>query len=338
MGVETISFHRQFLPYARRQANPHTPVPERLLEDRIVTVVGASGTLGGDIVKALLDRGARVRAMVRATSNRAKLEALGVTDFVVADLNDPASLQRAMMAEPRAVAVVSSAAGFTAHSARTKADNSKTDTEGYRNLVDATKSAGIPRFILISILGCDRAPGVPHFSQKFAAETYLAKAGQPYLALRAGAFLDRARDIVPENIGKGVFPDILPGVPMALVYSRDLARYAAQAALDLPASAMNQSVDIGSDVPATGDMVAAAFARVLKRHILAKPVFPRVLFAFAPLAAPFLPRLRANLGVLKWLRKGGYVSRDPQKQKAMFGDLPTIDEAVARYCHDKAIV
>jgi uncharacterized protein YbjT (DUF2867 family) len=308
------------------------------LEDRIVTVVGASGALGGEIVRALLERGAKVRAMVRATSNRAKLEALGVTDFVTADLNDPASLQAALKAEPRAAAVIASAAGFTAHSARTKGDNSRADTEGYRHLVDATLSAGVPRFVLISILGCDRAPGVPHFFQKFETERRLAKTGQPYLALRAGAFLDRGRDIVPDNIRKGVFPDILPGVPMALVYSRDLARYAAQAALDLPASALNQSVDIGGERPATGAMVAAAFSKVLGRPIKAKPVFPRLVFALAPLAAPFLPRLRANLAVLKWLRKGGYVSQDPQKQKTLFGDLPTVEETVARYVRDKALI
>ena len=303
-----------------------------------VTVVGASGTLGGDIVKALLQKGAKVRAMVRATSDRTKLEALGITDFVVADLNDPKSLQQAMAAEPRAVAVVASAAGFTAHSARTKADNSRTDTDGYRNLVDAAKAAEIPRFILISILECDKARGVPHFYQKFETEKYLAEKGLPYLALRAGAFLDRARDVVPQNLRKGVFPDILPGVPMALVYSRDLARYAAQAALDLPASALNQSVDIGSDVPATGAMVAAAFTKVLGRPIKAKPVFPRFLFTILPLVAPFAPRLRANLAVMKWLRGGGYVSRDPQRQSSLFGELPTVEEAVARYCRDKGLV
>jgi uncharacterized protein YbjT (DUF2867 family) len=238
--------------------------------------------------------------MVRATSDRTKLESFGVTDFVVADLNDPVSLLQAMATEPLAAAVVASAAGFTAHSARTKADNSQTDTVGYRNLVDATKAAGVPRFILISILGCDRAPGVPHFSQKFETEQYLAKQGQPYLALRAGAFLDRARDIIPERIRKGIFPDILPGVPMAVVYSRDLARYAVQAALDLPAEALNQRVDIGSDVPATGDMIAAAFTQVLGRPIKARPVFPRLVFSVASLISPFMPRLKANLRVTQW--------------------------------------
>ena len=300
--------------------------------------MGATGALGGEIARALLARGVRVRAMVRATSDRTRLQALGVTDFVVADLNDAASLQRALALQPRADAVIASAAGFSAHSARTKADNGKADTQGYRDLVDATAAAGVPRFVLISILGCDRAPGVPHFREKLAAERYLAETGQPYIALRAGAFLDRPRDIAPDNLRRGVFPDIAPGVPMALTYSRDLARYAVQAALDLPAEALGQSVDIGCDAPTTGATVAAAFTRVLGRPIAARPVFPPLVFALAPLAAPFLPRLRDNLAVLTWLRKGGYVSDDPGRQQRLFGDLPTVEETVARYCRDKGLL
>jgi nucleoside-diphosphate-sugar epimerase len=143
---------------------------EKFVETRIVTVVGASGTLGAAIVRALLERGVRVRAMVRATSNRAKLESLGVTDYAVADLNDPSSLQRALTAEPRAEAVVASAAGFTVHSRRTKADNSKTDIEGYRHLVDAAKEAGISRFILISILVRQGSRGAPFPSKVYDRE------------------------------------------------------------------------------------------------------------------------------------------------------------------------
>ena len=305
---------------------------------RIVTVVGASGTLGSEIVRALLKKGARVRAMVRATSDRTKLESLGVTEFVVADLMDVTSLQRALTAEPRAEAVVASAAGFTAHSARTKGDHSRTDTEGYRNLVDAAKNAGVPRVILISILACDKAPDVPHFSQKLVTEKYLAEKRQPYLALRAGAFLDRAHDVVAQRVRKGVFPDIVPGVALDMIYSPDLARYAADAALDLPASALNQSVDVRCNVPATGPMVAAAFSRVLGRQVVAKPVIPPVFVAMLPLMAWFVPRLRDQIKVLAWIRKGGYVSHESQKQKDLFGDLPTIEDSVARYCRDKDLI
>ena len=308
------------------------------METRIVTVVGASGTLGSEIVRALLEKGARVRAMVRATSNRSKLESLGVTEFVVADLMDATSLQRALTAEPRAEAVVTSAAGFTTHSARTKGDNSRTDTEGYRNLVDAAKNAGVPRVILISILECDKAPDVPHFSQKFVTEKYLAEKRQPYLALRAGAFLDRAQDVVALKVRKGVFPDIVPGVALDMIYSPDLARYAAEAALDLPASALNQSVDIRCNVPATGPMVAAAFTRVLGRQVVAKPVFPPLFVGILPLVAWFVPRLQDQVAVLAWIRRGGYVSHESQKQKDLFGELPTIEDSVARYCRDKGLI
>ena len=306
---------------------------------RIVTVVGASGTLGSETVRALLEKGARVRAMVRATSDRTKLESLGVTEFVVADLMDATSLQQALTAEPRAEAVVASAAGFTAHSARTKGDNSRTDTEGYRNLVDAAKNAGVPRVILISILECDKAPDVPHFYQKFGTEKYLAEKRQPYLALRAGAFLDRAQDVVAPKVQKGVFPDIVPGVALDMIYSPDLARYAAQAALDLPDSVLNQSVDVCCNVPATGPMVAEAFTRVLGRPVVAKPVIPPLLVPMLPLVAWFVPPLlRDQIPVLAWLRKGGYVSHERQKQKNLFGELPTIEDSVARYCRDKGLI
>lgn len=305
---------------------------------RIVTVVGASGTLGSEIVRALLEKGAKVRAMVRATSDRTKLESLGVTDFVVADLRDASSLQRALRAEPRAEAVIASAAGFSAHTARTKGDNSQTDTEGYRNLVDAAKDAGIPRFILISILECDKAPDVPHFSQKFLTEKYLAEKRQPYLALRAGAFLDRAQDVVAQRVRKGVFPDIVPGVALDMIYSPDLARYAAEAALGLPASALNQSVDVRCNVPATGPMVAAAFTRVLGRSVVAKPVISPLLVPMLPLVAWFVPRLRDQIKALGWIRKGGYISHESQKQKDLFGELPTIEDSVARYCRDRGLI
>jgi uncharacterized protein YbjT (DUF2867 family) len=309
------------------------------MEMRIVTVVGASGTLGSEIVRALLEKGARVRAMVRATSDRTKLKSLGVTDFVVADLMDHTSLQRALTAEPQAEAVVASAAGFSAHTAHTKGDNSRTDTEGYRNLVDAAKNAGVPRFVLISILECDKAPKVPHFFQKFETEKYLAEKRQPYLALRAGAFLDRAGDIVAQKVRKGVFPDIVPRVALDMIYSPDLAQYAAEAALDVPASVLNQNVDVCCNVPATGPMVAAAFSQILGRPVVAKPVFPSLLVAILPLVAWFVPPLlRDQIAVLAWLRKGGYVSHQRQKQKDVFGELPTIEDSVARYCRDKGLV
>ncbi len=58
----------------------------------LIAVVGATGNQGGSVVEALLDRGARVRALVRDLDKAAAraLADRGV-DLVVGDLSDPAS-------------------------------------------------------------------------------------------------------------------------------------------------------------------------------------------------------------------------------------------------------
>ena len=100
-----------------------------------VLVVGATGDLGGRVVRELLARGKRVRAFVRPGSDAAKLETQGV-EIVRGDMLDPASLDPAMLGMD---AVVTSAIGY---SHRKKGDSLKTDFEGNRNLVDAAKRAG----------------------------------------------------------------------------------------------------------------------------------------------------------------------------------------------------
>ena len=177
------------------------------MNKKIVTLAGATGYLGEKIAKELIAQGAHVRALVRATSNRTKLEKLGITDFVTGDMMDPVSLKKALAQSPKADAVIASAAGYTGH---TKSDSPKTDTDGYRNLADATKAADISRFVLLSILECDKAPEVPHFYHKHLVEKYLREIGQPFIALRAGAFLDQAKDFVLPKVQKGIFPAFVP--------------------------------------------------------------------------------------------------------------------------------
>jgi uncharacterized protein YbjT (DUF2867 family) len=306
------------------------------MNHKVVTVVGGTGNLGLKIVRALLEKDVHVRAMLRRTSNRIGLVNYGVTDFVEGDMLDPASLQKALSVEPKSDAVIASAAGYTGH---TKGDNPKTDTEGYRNLVDATKAAGISRFVLISILECDKAPNVPHFYHKYLVEKYLREKALPFVALRAGAFLDQARDFVLAGIQKGVFPVFVPGVAYGMIYTPDLARYAAIAATSLPDRALNGAVDVGWDMPATGAILARAFSKVLGKTITAKPAFPPfVTTVILPLIGLFARGPKEMHEMMKWIRDGGYTSKNSHEQKELFGDLPTIEEAVRRYCKDRNLV
>jgi putative NADH-flavin reductase len=83
------------------------------MHSKKVIVAGATGSLGNKIVKELLDQGAEVTAMVRASSNRSKLVEIGVKNFVVGDMMDRASLRQALSPEYGFDVIIASAAGYT---------------------------------------------------------------------------------------------------------------------------------------------------------------------------------------------------------------------------------
>lgn len=306
------------------------------MEKKRVVVVGATGNLGLKIAKALLNQGADVTAMVRMTSNRSKLEQIGITDFVIGDMMNIESLRSALSPKNNFDAIVASAAGYTRHS---KGDSSKTDSIGYKNLVDAAKEAGIPRFVLISILECDKAVSVPHFHNKYQIENYLREKRQPFIALRPGAFFDLSDSSMLKKIQKGVIPVFFDGVSYGTIYTPDLARYAAIAATKLPDSELNTSVDVGWNEPVNGQKLAAAFEKVLKKPMKASPVIPAfVVSLIAPVMAVFSSNLHDMLEMVRWVKTGDYISKNTERQRKLFGDLPTIEEAVRRYCFDKKLI
>ncbi|WP_294298859.1 SDR family NAD(P)-dependent oxidoreductase [uncultured Chryseobacterium sp.] len=103
--------------------------------ENIILVAGATGNLGEKICRALLAKGAQVRAVVRPESNPEKTEALreaGVLIFT-ADFNDPSQLQAACSGVS---CVVSALAGLH-----------EVIVEAQSQLLDAAVDAGVPRFI-----------------------------------------------------------------------------------------------------------------------------------------------------------------------------------------------
>ena len=101
----------------------------------VIVVAGATGNLGGRIVKALLKRGAEVRALVRPDTEpeqMADLRAQGVM-VISAELADQTALKEAMS---HAVCVVSALQGLR-----------DVIVDGQTKLLDAAVAAGVPRFI-----------------------------------------------------------------------------------------------------------------------------------------------------------------------------------------------
>jgi hypothetical protein len=85
--------------------------------------------------------------------------------------------------------------------------------------------------------------------------------------------------------------------------------------------------------------MAGAFSKVLGRPIAAGPAFPSFATGvILPFFGLFVRRVKDMHEMMKWMRTGVYTSKNTQKQKELFGDLPTIEEAVRRYCRDRGLV
>jgi uncharacterized protein YbjT (DUF2867 family) len=193
--------------------------------------------------------------------------------------------------------------------------------------------------VFISILECDKAPNVPHFFHKFLVEQYLKAVDQPFISLRAGAFLDQAKDNVYPKVKNGVYPAFVPGVAMGMIYTADLARYAAMAAVSVPDMQLDSTVDVGWDKPVSGEDLADAFSKVLGKKVVTKPAIPGLVTSLVlPAIGIFDESVKDMTAMMKWIKTGNYKSRNTAKQKELFADLPTAEEAVRRYCRDKKLV
>ena len=110
-----------------------------------VTVTGATGHLGNVLVRHLLERGAKVTAVVRPTSDLTALEELEL-QRVEGDVRDQASLARAF----EGAEVVFHCAGLVSITAGKEAQLTETNVEGTRNVVEACIAAKVKRLVFTS--------------------------------------------------------------------------------------------------------------------------------------------------------------------------------------------
>jgi uncharacterized protein YbjT (DUF2867 family) len=113
----------------------------------MILVAGATGLVGSAVCQKLAKRGETVRALVRATSAKEKLEALrsGGAELCVGDLKDPVSLGAACRGVD---AVISTASSTLSRQAGDSIES--VDAAGQLNLVNAAKAASIARFVFVS--------------------------------------------------------------------------------------------------------------------------------------------------------------------------------------------
>lgn len=125
-----------------------------LRRGELVLVTGGSGFLGSSVVRALIARGSRVRALARSTSPRANFQGLAC-EVVTGDLTDRGSLKAAL----RGVRYLFHVAADYRLWARDPSVILRANVEGTRNLMEEALRAGVERIVYTSSVAALRVAG-----------------------------------------------------------------------------------------------------------------------------------------------------------------------------------
>ena len=154
----------------------------------MILVVGATGMVGSDICRRLAARGRPVRALVRTTSDPAKVQALhelGV-ETAVGDLRDRASLDAACVGID---AVIETAAAMPFTFVPGVNDIETTDKAGCAQLLEAARGAGVEHFLYMSFSG-HLDLDFPLRNAKRLTEARVRESGMAWTILRPSFFME----------------------------------------------------------------------------------------------------------------------------------------------------
>ncbi|MFI1888380.1 NAD(P)H-binding protein [Streptomyces jumonjinensis] len=148
-----------------------------------VTVLGATGATGRHVVEQLLALGHPVRGAVRKPDKAAKPAAAGV-EFAALDLASP-SRDRLMEVFDSTDVVINAAATRS----MTKKQAELVDRQGIVAAIDAAASAGVKRWIQVSMMGSGDVSRLPRYLRatghaKHAADLHLAASGMTWTVIR----------------------------------------------------------------------------------------------------------------------------------------------------------
>jgi uncharacterized protein YbjT (DUF2867 family) len=235
------------------------------METSTVLVAGATGFLGNEICRQLREKNLPVKAMVRTTTDPAKIEQLtklGVR-VVQGDLRNKETLSQALQGVTTVVATVSSMP-FSYKPGEN--DIQSVDESGIINLIDASKSAGVNHFIYTSIsINLDME--FPLRNAKRKVERYLQKSGLTYTILRPGCFMELwLSAAVGFDALNGKVNICGTGInPLAYISYKDVAKFAVES-ISNPSS-KNVALELGGPQNISQLDAVKIFEEVLHKKI-----------------------------------------------------------------------
>jgi uncharacterized protein YbjT (DUF2867 family) len=224
-----------------------------------VLVIGATGQQGGATARHLLERGRTVHALVRDPASPAAeaLRGAGAT-LVAGDLDDPASLRRAMAGVHGVFLVLTMMVG-----ARISPEGVVAEERRGKLVVDLAGESGVEHLVYSSLNGADARSGIPYYESKARIEEHIRAVGLPASILRPVSFMDNFATYSRPVLRDGelvVSVAVRPELAMQLISVHDIGAFAA-IAFDRPDHFLGRTVEIAGDV-LTPPEIAETFGRV----------------------------------------------------------------------------
>ncbi len=146
----------------------------------LILLTGATGYIGGRLLRRLETAGYEVRCLARRPESLREKVGEG-TEVVEGDVLDCASLDRAM----EGVAI----AYYLVHSMGASGSFEDADREAARNFGEAAKAAGVQRMIYVGGLGRDEEDLSPHLRSRHEVGHVLRESGVGVIELRASVVI-----------------------------------------------------------------------------------------------------------------------------------------------------
>lgn len=257
----------------------------------MITVLGATGRVGGRVTALLRERGETVRAVARSAG---RLAGPGVEPWA-GELTDVALLTAACTGADAVFVMTPADEGAVDHAA---AHAARVDA-----IAAAVAAARVPYTVALSSLGADLAAGTGFVAGLHLLEQRLGAAADRLLLLRPGWFAENVGAALPVVRAEGVLVDALdPDVALPVVAVRDVAAAAAEALLARRETGVRELLGPADLTPAEQ---AAVLGRALGRPEIGYVRLPDEQMAGALVGAGFsAAAAAAHLGMTAALNEG----------------------------------
>jgi uncharacterized protein YbjT (DUF2867 family) len=213
-----------------------------------ILIVGATGTVGSELVRQLAGAGHRVRALVRNRQKADRITSLATP--VIGDLAKPETLASAFAGAQR-VFILSPPIP-------------ETETLE-RNAFDAAIEAGAKRIVYLSNYGAAEGDVDPHFHVHGKHERRLESLDVDWTVLRPTRFMNYTPFVWPSVIDRGLLIEGGGAGAMTVVDPADIAAVALKALTE--GGHAGQIYELTSEDSFTAAELAQTLSRVLRRDI-----------------------------------------------------------------------